>query len=1279
MAQANFDAEIRLDIRPFIQSIGEAQAQVKELSGQIDALNNKTPRAGGSGAGAGGAQNAGAASSAARKQMASQEIAQQKQIDSVYQESYQQEKRRAAETNRTRAAASQQQDRNLARERYALYDVAAAYTAVAGAASLAVVATAGTAINFERAFVDVARTTDFVSVKIGAAAESAKNDLKSLAAEIPVAFGQITQIATIGNQLGIAQGALTSFTETVAKFSAATGVTVDATAMSFGRIGELLQVDAKDFEAMGSAIAFAGVNAVATEEQILSVTREIATTAKMANFTTPDIIGLSTALSSLGIAPEAARGSIIRTFAGINKAVSEGGAALEEYARIAGMPSQQFAKDWSDNGQVAFGSFLRGLQGLADGGANLDSVLRNLGMVNVRDIQTVQKLGDNYDVYTSSIQDANKGFSDGTFLAESYGQIQETVAAKLLLVQNNIANLLDTLGQGAVGETFKSILDIVNELLIRLNQFAKTPVGQAFGFLVTVGGSLVAVIAAINAVSALAAASLRAFATAQTALLQTTPATTAAVATLNTELAKTGPAGATASLGLQKGKIALQAVGTALKAIAWTAVVSLGISALGKLADAFSPVEQRAENLLGGFSGLQEALGQDYVAALETYGTDAAVGLAIASKEIRGQTVDVESNNEAVRKAAELQEGLAVIAGTDLTNGVKDATDEIKTQNVVLGENFNAWVRSSIASSQAFQEFAMDTEAMSALREIGFDIQDAINIAAEGGSVLQYIRDLGYEAEKAGNLSADASVKLGFLLAQSNVPFFGNGLGDFVAGIEGAANQGLILGAVMPEVARATGDAAEEGEEFKKGLEGAAKSLRTVVDYANDLRTIFSRAFEIRFGRRESLDDIASGWNNIAEKAEDAKDEIRKANAEIAELAADRSILEYQLTVAERYGDEQRAAIIRAKIAKIDTNVADKKKDISDATAELTKSTVGNTDSAIENRNILRDQVQSYASYVEMLSKTGLKGKALRDRVAELKEEFRQNGLQAGFSNDALQPYLKTFDDMSKIIKETPRDVDIKFKANISPAEQALREFIARVNNSSGTVTINTKYTGDPPPANTTQQPVAAAPTKGTTTNPYTTGIMPGMSLPPGTRTFSAPLGSFVQMPKGLYMHGATLSGANMLLRYGSDKNNINGKAVKISGNLIRLQTSLAGDINALTRFADGGLVSGRGTGTSDSIPAMLSNGEFVVKASAVGTYGVDFLNAINQQKVGSFTSNSLSVGGASTSTIAHLSPEDRSLLRAVIDRPVNLYTENAKIASSANAGNVVLAQRGTN
>lgn len=48
-------------------------------------------------------------------------------------------------------------------------------------------------------------------------------------------------------------------------------------------------------------------------------------------------------------------------------------------------------------------------------------------------------------------------------------------------------------------------------------------------------------------------------------------------------------------------------------------------------------------------------------------------------------------------------------------------------------------------------------------------------------------------------------------------------------------------------------------------------------------------------------------------------------------------------------------------------------------------------------------------------------------------------------------------------------------------------------------------------------------------------------------------------------------------------------------------------------RYADGGLVQGPGTGTSDDVPApWLSNGEFVIKKAAVDKYGERFLQRIN-------------------------------------------------------------------
>jgi len=49
--------------------------------------------------------------------------------------------------------------------------------------------------------------------------------------------------------------------------------------------------------------------------------------------------------------------------------------------------------------------------------------------------------------------------------------------------------------------------------------------------------------------------------------------------------------------------------------------------------------------------------------------------------------------------------------------------------------------------------------------------------------------------------------------------------------------------------------------------------------------------------------------------------------------------------------------------------------------------------------------------------------------------------------------------------------------------------------------------------------------------------------------------------------------------------------------------------------FADGGHVRGPGTGKSDSIPAWLSNGEYVLRASAVAKYGTGLLDQMNSMR----------------------------------------------------------------
>jgi len=60
------------------------------------------------------------------------------------------------------------------------------------------------------------------------------------------------------------------------------------------------------------------------------------------------------------------------------------------------------------------------------------------------------------------------------------------------------------------------------------------------------------------------------------------------------------------------------------------------------------------------------------------------------------------------------------------------------------------------------------------------------------------------------------------------------------------------------------------------------------------------------------------------------------------------------------------------------------------------------------------------------------------------------------------------------------------------------------------------------------------------------------------------------------------------------------------------------------TAFASGGKVSGPGSGTSDSILARISNGEYVVRQSSVAKYGTKFMDAINSGTFPAFSMGGL-------------------------------------------------------
>jgi cell wall-associated NlpC family hydrolase len=99
---------------------------------------------------------------------------------------------------------------------------------------------------------------------------------------------------------------------------------------------------------------------------------------------------------------------------------------------------------------------------------------------------------------------------------------------------------------------------------------------------------------------------------------------------------------------------------------------------------------------------------------------------------------------------------------------------------------------------------------------------------------------------------------------------------------------------------------------------------------------------------------------------------------------------------------------------------------------------------------------------------------------------------------------------------------------------------------------------------------------------------------------------------------GLAPSGRHIAIYAGNDQVIEAGSPVKytsLSSPWHRMFFDRAG--TPIAKYASGGFVAGRGGPRSDMIPAMLSNGEYVVKAGAVNKYGRGMLDQINAGNFG--------------------------------------------------------------
>ena len=280
-------------------------------------------------------------------------------------------------------------DGSLANTRYALHDISMTMGMFGVATAAALALGVKTIADYETSIANIQRTSEMSA----SSAATLRDEFVQLASEIPVAFTELGRIGELGGQLNVPAERIADFTEQVAMFGATTDVTVDAAATAFGRLDALLPDVQGNYAALGSSILKVGINSVATESEIISTTSQIAAAGAAAGMSADQVIGLSASFASLGVAPEAARGTVIRVLGLMNAAISEGGDKLEAFAATAGMSAEQFSNSW---GTSAFtDSFVGFLSGIQEEGKSAQLALKDLGIWAARDQNNLLKLSQN--------------------------------------------------------------------------------------------------------------------------------------------------------------------------------------------------------------------------------------------------------------------------------------------------------------------------------------------------------------------------------------------------------------------------------------------------------------------------------------------------------------------------------------------------------------------------------------------------------------------------------------------------------------------------------------------------------------------------------------------------------------------------------------------------------------------------------------------------------------------------------------------------------------------
>lgn len=331
------------------------------------------------------------------------------------------------------------------------------------------------AVDWESAFAGVKKTNEEVKRSNGQVVYSyadLESGLRNLSKELPSSHTQIAAVAEAAGQLGIKTQDVVGFTKVMLDMGESTNLSAEDAATAIAKIANITGLTNDEYQRFGSSVVALGNNFATTESDIVDMTNRLASAGTLAGLTNQEILGLATAMSSVGIDAEAGGTAMTQTLTAIEQAAASGGEQLDKFANIAGMSSEQFANTWKSKPIEAIQAFIKGLGELDSKGESATLVLDEMGLSGVRQSNMLKSLALASDTMTSAVDTSNKAWSENTALTKEANTRYETTESKLKMLKNEINDTAIDLG-GPFVDALRNGLAAIKPTIEYLGELAK--------------------------------------------------------------------------------------------------------------------------------------------------------------------------------------------------------------------------------------------------------------------------------------------------------------------------------------------------------------------------------------------------------------------------------------------------------------------------------------------------------------------------------------------------------------------------------------------------------------------------------------------------------------------------------------------------------------------------------------------------------------------------------------------------------------------------------------